>query len=167
MSVSSEFAQRSSIPQFMVVFVSPTKSVPSKSVTRPGAGGKKGLSQQLTISAEPLMEPADSEAWRLPCNHPDRPWPSWFIGQDSGRVPTGSLGEYLTQGVTRLGSSPDIDHHGPSLTTPRLLRPLGLPLHGPPITRGVHSGHVSSFPANMGYGPTGSIGQDSVRESTD
>ena len=41
MSVSSQFAQRSSIPaQFMVVFVSP-KSVPSKSVTRPGAVGRK------------------------------------------------------------------------------------------------------------------------------
>ncbi len=62
-----------------------------------------------------------------------------FIGQDSVRVLTRTLGEYFSGGDP-VSSHLSVDHHGPLLTySPRLLRPLGLPLHGPPIT----AGHVS------------------------
>ncbi len=62
------------------------------------------------------------------------------IGQDSGRVLTRTLGEYFSGGHPLSQSLSDHHHDGPLLTySPRLLRPLGLPLHGPPIT----AGHVS------------------------
>jgi hypothetical protein len=51
-------------------------------------------------------------------------------------------------GVTHLVFISQIDHHhdGPLLAySPRLLRPLGLPLHGPPITRGPPKKQDSGF----------------------
>ena len=82
-----------------------------------------------SVRTEPLALPAGSGAFVC-------------ISQDSGRVLTRTLGEYFSGGDP---VSPLSDHHGPLLTySPRLLRPLGLPLHGPPITRG----HVSPLPAN-------------------
>ncbi len=68
-----------------------------------------------------------------------------IIGQDSGRVLTRTLGEYFSGVDPRILIS-QIDHHGPLLAySPRLLRPLGLPLHGPPITAGQRYSRAKSL----------------------